>query len=130
MKYILFFGVLLSIAFSGCEQNSCKKVVCTQEIASFFLQVNNISGTPGPIVIKVKEACNNRNWKTSYDTIGNGQYLIISDLDQSWFHGEREIKELNIFIYSNDQLITKLPYSVGLDCCHVYVKQGAKEITI
>lgn len=108
---------------------NCNGVVCTMELRSITLQVNDNTGNP----VKLDEAYTTRvktGERISHEanTTTVGSYTVLDDgyqkklaqsTDEFRFVGKR----------GGQEVVNEL-YSISADCCHISKQSGKTEVTI
>ncbi|WP_010135265.1 hypothetical protein [Ochrovirga pacifica] len=109
---------------------SCDEAFCTKDIKSVFITVKDTMGNAVSLDrIEVVDVQNNNVIKTIDATLHKGPgYILIND-DSVEAYANQQV-QIQCKGYRNQQLIFQRDFLITVDCCHVYLAEGAKEIVV
>lgn len=130
-----FIALIILLFLLGCSYNNdpdsegCLTVACTEEFRTITITVKYSNGTPvvfdsfKVIDIKNKNDLTYEGWQSV-----NGIYPIFSD-KHAFEYQNKEIKIEFSGVIDNKKVVSEV-YTVGANCCHVYLKEGKDELII
>ena len=134
-NFILIIIVILGLSSCDCNCNSeCEDIACTEQFV--MITVTIVDQDQNPIILDDYTVIDiDNNIDLTDDLMENyqsypidGTYPIFDDRYQSDYQNQ-EI-ELHFIAYINNQEVVNEYYSVGADCCHVYLFEGETVIQL
>lgn len=133
--WAVFVLSMLNCSDKGTDDPSnCLGAVCTEEFRTITVSVKDKGGVA--VALDYIEVVLSNGDDVTLDTSGsdydrmakNGTYPLFSDQYVAKY-SNREL-ELNFQGYVDDRLLVESDYVVGVDCCHVTLIEGEKDIVI
>ena len=132
-KLLLFAFLCLPILYTGCSSDNekCQDAVCTCDFQSIRIELKYEDGTPVILdsyeVIEVATGKTHDVWE-DIDLSEWGRYAISTDFDRQAFF-DRKVKLQFIGKIGGKVIVTK-NHIVSADCCHIYLVEGDRVVTI
>ncbi|RTE55066.1 hypothetical protein EHW67_00410 [Arenibacter aquaticus] len=139
MKYLI--GLLIVLLVSNCndsdveDQPDCADIACTQEYRTITVNVKDREGNAVAldmfsVVILPNETDITADWSDNEIELmaKNGVYPLFSDKYSNTYRN-RQI-EINFKGYLDDKQVLDANYTVGADCCHVFLVDGETNLIV
>ena len=134
LTFVLLLLLLYNCSLCDDNTNDCTNIACTEQFV--MITVSIVDQEQNPFILddyKVTDLDNNidltNELKEYYKLyMDDGVYPIFDDRFQQTYQNQ-EI-DLQFIGYVDGQEILNEIYSVGADCCHVYLISGDYEIIV
>lgn len=139
MKYL--FGLLIVLLVSNCndseveDQPDCADIACTEEYRTITVNVKDQDGNAVAldrftVVVLPNETDITSDWSDSEIELmaKNGVYPLFSDKYSNTYRNKQI--EINFKGYIDDKQVLDANYTVGADCCHVFLVDGETNLVV
>jgi len=139
MKYL--FGLLIVLLVSNCneseveDQPDCTNIICTEEYRTITVNVRGKDGNAVAldrftVMVLPNETDITPDWSDNeIDLMSkNGIYPLFSDKYSNTYRNKQI--EINFKGYIEDKQVLDANYTVGADCCHVFLVDGETNLIV
>lgn len=139
MKYLI--GLLIVLLVSNCndsdveDEPDCADIACTQEYRTITVNVKDREGNAVAldrfsVVILPNETDITADWSDNEIELmaKNGVYPLFSDKYSNTYRNKQI--EINFKGYLDDKQVLDANYTVGADCCHVFLVDGETNLIV
>ena len=139
MKYLI--GLLIVLLVSNCndsdveDEPDCADIACTQEYRTITVNVKDREGNAVAldrfsVVILPNETDITADWSDNEIELmaKNGVYPLFSDKYSNTYRNKQI--EISFKGYLDDKQVLDANYTVGADCCHVFLVDGETNLIV
>lgn len=131
MKPFVIFA--LALASFGCtDTKNCKKAICTAMFASINVHLSD-STNPNLTGIMTQTLLASTaqiiHTQTEPNSLPKNNFTIVDDSDLKEL-GFNTIRNVELKISKDGNLIKTIPFTITTDCCHVTKSTGPEEVSL
>jgi len=121
--------ILLSIVLGwSCNNNSCKKAICTSILNMIIIEVVNHEGSPVTLDEYYTVRNNTGEKIIPANKLGDGYYNILDDTyHKSLINSTENFTFIGII---DEKIVISESFIISADCCHIKKEKGTDKVVL